>query len=325
MSNHPKITAVLERHLNLSTSGFSIGSFGAIAEFYHTSEEPIIIDKANRMTMMTKRGAIRLEIPENTHPVAYEALSKNHHRWQQGVAFCLPKAEASMNQRKGLTELGADQDAIDNTQQDVILFDMGIEAFNIDFCIRTKDKALVEKLRQSEGQPYEKLSDHIKTEIINTSPCRVVMSKLGRIEIYQAIGKEKTPQGPHTHLLPNLFTKKITHSANTPIPESFVPCLTLHPGNPLVDHFGQNIPFDLPLFNQFKDLLNQWGLIECNEVKKLLIQAVLSGSSPSNFPKPILREARATLRVTLRQMHQQDQFKLHINQWCEYFDTLSYS
>jgi hypothetical protein len=34
------------------------------------------------------------------------------------------------------------------------------------------------------------------------SPTRVILSKLGRIEIYQPIGKEKTPHGPHTHLLP---------------------------------------------------------------------------------------------------------------------------
>ncbi len=317
MTDFSKISAVLEQHLNQVSSSFSIGSFGAIAEFHRSSEESIVLDNTNQLTMMTQRGAIRLEIPENTHPIAYEAISKNQHRWQQGLAFCLPKAEASMHQRKGLTELGIDQDAIDNTQQDSILFDMGIDAYNIDFCIRTKDKKLIDLLRQSAGLSYEKLTDQLKTEIINTSPCHVVMSKLGRIEIFQAIGKEKTPQGPHTHLLPKLFSKKITHSANTPIPENFTPCLTLHPGNPLLDNLGGDIPFDLSLFNQFEELLSQWGLTECNEVKKSIIQAVLSGSSASSFPKPELREARATLRVTLRQMRQQDQYKLHID---KYFD-----
>ncbi len=306
MSDIAKIKAVLKQHLNQASSGFSIGSFGAIAEFHRSSEEPIIIDNTGQLTMMTKRGAIQLKIPDNTYPIAYEAISKNKQRWQQGLAFCLPKAEAGMSRRKGLTELGADKEAIDNTQAEAILFDMGIDAYNIDFCIRTKEKELIKLLRQFEGVPYEKLSDTLKTKIIKASPCRVVQSKLGRIEIYQVIGQEKTPQGPHTHLLPKLFSKKRTHSANTPIPENFAPCLTLHPGNPLVDHFGQSIPFHVSLYNQFEELLNQWGLAECNKLKKALSQAVLSGSSIVDFPKPLSREARATLRVTLRQMAQQE-------------------
>jgi len=320
MSDISKIKAVLEQHLNLASSGFSIGSLGAIAEFHRSSEEAIITDNTEQLTLITEQGAIQLKIPDNTYPIAYEAISKNKQHWQQGLAFCLPKAEAGMSRRKGLTELSADKEAIDSTQTESILFDMGIDAYNIDFCIRVQDQELINLLRQFEGVPYEKLSDKLKTEIIKVSPCRVVMSKLGRIEIYQLIGQEKTPQGPHTHLLPKLFSKKMTHSANTPIPENFVPCLTLHPGNPLVDHFGQSIPFNLSLYNQFEELLNQWGLAECNQLKKSLSQAVLSGSNVVDFPKPISREARATLRVTLRQMAQQEKFAAQIAPWCKYFD-----
>jgi len=112
----------------------------------------------------------------------------------------------------------------------------------------------------------------------------------------------------------------MTHSANTPIPDNFVPCLTLYPGNPLVDHFGQSIPFNLSLYNQFEELLEQWGLAECNKLKKLLSQTVLSGSSAIDFPKPVSREARATLRVTLRQMQQQEQFAVLIAPWLDYFE-----
>jgi hypothetical protein len=299
MSDHKKIIAVLEQHLNLATSSFSIGSFGAIAEFHRTSNEPIIINRANQLIMMTKRGAIQIKIPENVYPVAYEALSKSQQRWQQGVAFCLPKTEARMNQRNGLTELGIDKDAMDNADLDAILFDMGIDAFNIDFCIRTSNKALIDLLRQSEGRSFAELSNNVVDELISTSPTRVVLSKLGRVEIYQPIGQDKTPQGPHTHLLPKLLAKKVTHSANTPIPENYVPCLTLHPANPLLDPSGQNIPFDLSRFNQFEELLSHWGIADCNKVKKSVIQAVLSGGIPSEYPKPMSRETRATLRVTL--------------------------
>ena len=325
MSAHKPITAVLEQHLNLATSSFSIGSFGAIAEFHRTPNEPIVIDKADQLKMMTQRGAIQIKIPANVHPIAYESLSKNHQRWQQGVAFCLPKTQAKMSRRNVLTELGPDKDAINVADSDSILFDMGVDTFNIDFCIRTSDKALIDLLRHSEGHPFSELSNNLVNEVINKSPNRVVLSKLGRVEIYQPIGKDKTPQGPHTHLLPKLLAKKITHSANTPIPKDFVPCLTLHPANPLLDQFGQDMPFNESRFKQFTALLNQWGIVDCNDVKKSLAQAVLSDTIPSDYPKPQTREARATLRVTLRQMQQQGRYHPHINKWSEYFDNLNCS
>ncbi|MEO1896159.1 MAG: hypothetical protein ABGX32_07845, partial [Methylococcales bacterium] len=71
--------------------------------------------------------------------------------------------------------------------------------------------------------------------------------------------------------------------------------------------------------------LNQWGIVDCNDVKKSLAQAVLSDTIPSNYPKPQTREARATLRVTLRQMQQQGHYHPHINKWSEYFDNLNCS
>jgi len=208
MSDILTIKTLLEQHLNQASSGFSIGSFGAIAEFYHRSEEPIIMDNTEQLTLITERGAIRLEMPDNTYPIAYEAVSKNKQRWQQGLAFCLPKAESAMSRRKGLTELGADKEAIDNTQAEAILFDMGIDAYNIDFCIRTKEQELIKLLRQFEGVPYEKLSDTLKTKIIKSSPCRVVQSKLGRIEIYQVIGPKKRLKVLILTYYPSFFQKK---------------------------------------------------------------------------------------------------------------------
>ena len=102
-----------------------------------------------------------------------------------------------------------------------------------------------------------------------------------------------------------------------------MPCLTLHPANPLLDQFGQSISFDLSRFNQFEELLSQWGITDCNNVKKSLAQAILSGMNPSEYPKPTSRETRATLRITLRQMRQLDEYKPHISCWCQYFENLS--
>jgi hypothetical protein len=320
MSDNKIITTTLAQYLASASHSFSIGSFGAIAEFHRDSDEELLIDKTEQLTLVTPRGGIQLNIPEHVQPIAYEALSKHKQRWQQGVAFCLPKAEAKMQQRKTLTELGKDQDSMRVADRHAILFDMGVGADNIDFCIRTADENLLNLLRQAEGQAFAELDDKLKKQLLADSPTRVIISKLGRIEVYQPIGKEKTPQGPHTHLLPQLMAKKATHSANIPIPDTLMPCLTLHPANPLVNQLGQEIPFDLVRFEQFATLFAQWGLESCKQQKKSLLQAVISGTAPEAYPQADSRETRATLRITLRQLNQQKQYKPNINRWLNIYD-----
>lgn len=68
-------------------------------------------------------------------PIAWEALSKNPDRWQQGIALCLPEHDATRSVRAVPTELGADELAIRPEDRDAILFDMGLGQRNLDFCI----------------------------------------------------------------------------------------------------------------------------------------------------------------------------------------------
>jgi hypothetical protein len=320
MSQHSHITRLLAQYLASASHSFSIGSFGAIAEFHRDADEKLIIDKADQLTLMTARGALQFNLAEQVQPIAYEALSQHKQRWQQGVAFCLPKSVAKMHQRNTLTELGTDQHCMLAAEQNAILFDMGVDAYNIDFCIRTADADLIRLLRQAEGQPYAALDSELTNRLMQLSPTRVILSKLGRIEIYQPIGKEKTPHGPHTHLLPKLLAKKATHSANTPIPEPLVPCLSLHPANPLFDALGQEIPFNSTRLEQFLSLFEQFGLTHCRQQKQAVMQAVLSGVAPEDYPQPEQREARATMRVSLRQMYQQTQYHPNIKRWMQYFE-----
>ncbi len=324
MSNLEKISAVLRKHLNSPASSFSIGSFGAIAEFNRDRVEQLTIDRSDQLTIATNRGAIRIVLDKDVQPLAYETLSSNPDRWQQGVAFCLPTAAATRSRRNAITELGPDRDALHKVDREAILFDMGVAAANIDFCVRTDDLSLITLLREAEGQSYLKLASTVWNAVIQTSPPRVVISNLGRFEVYQPIGVTKTPEGPHTHLLPKLLASHRTHSANIPIPSHLTPSLTIHPPNPLVDQNGQFVPFNLSHYKNFNEILDQWGSPDYITEKRDLIQAILSGTIPGEYPKPERRITRAALRITLRQLHQQDKANPHVINWRQYFsDTKS--
>ncbi len=305
MSDPNKIISVLQEHLQSPEHSFSTGSFGAIAEFHRHSNDSVLINQIEQLTLQTNLGGIRLTIPEKTQAIAYETVSANPKRWHQGVAFCLPEKLALQNQRKVLTELGPDHVAIRTEDQQDILFDMGIGAINIDFCIRTRDQQLITLLRTATGKAFLQLSSAVREAIIQASPTRVVISRLGRIEVYQQIGIDKTPEGPHTHLLPKLIKQNRTHAANIPIPKSLIPCVKLHPANPLTNQQGQAITFDSARFKRFDQLLRDWGIPEYIEEKQNWSSAVLANQTDSNAIQARTKLGRTAMRIALRQSRYQ--------------------
>jgi sulfite exporter TauE/SafE len=102
---------------------------------------------------------------------------------------------------------------------------------------------LVEFLREHCGSSTFEHGSPVFPRLLESQPQRVIITRLGRIEVYQAIGGEhtddKTPEGPHTHLLPELLGLNLTHSADVPIKEGWVPCAFLYPKSPVLSEAGE--------------------------------------------------------------------------------------
>lgn len=263
-------------------AGWSIGSFGAIAEFHHDEGEAAVV--TGPLTWATTRGAIRIERLDGVVPIAWEALSKNPERWQHGVVLCLPEAAARRIGRTVLTELGADMNAIRDEDRAAILFDMGLGQANVDFCIRTGDPDLIALLRAEAGRSLFERGNPAMGAILAQHPHRVALSAIGRCEVYQKIGGPDTggvsPLGPHTHVLPKLMAAGRTHSANIPVPAGLMPCATLHPGNPTMTPLGKDRAFDVSLFDRFQGLLSVWGPPGYLVTKHRVWTAIEAGRAP---------------------------------------------
>ena len=297
------IDVVLEAQLRDSQTGWSVGSFGAIAEFHHTEQEPLLV--CEPLARATAQGAIRIDRTKDVTPIAWEALSANPARWQQGVALCLPEAAAASAQRSVLTELGPDAGAILPADRDAILFDMGLGQRNIDFCVRTSDADLIGVLRAAAGTSV--LDDHspAMAAILKAHPHRVAISAIGRCEVFQKIGGPETggvsPTGPHTHVLPKLMAAGRTHSANTPIPENLVPGMMIHPGSPVMTALGAHRDFDRGLYDSFQALMAQWAPAGYMETKRRVWRALEVGEPPEPEGIAVDRLSRAARRIALRQ------------------------
>ncbi|MEM8576838.1 MAG: hypothetical protein AAGF60_03220 [Pseudomonadota bacterium] len=304
-------------------TGWNMGSFGAIAEFHHVVGDPAA-DVTGDLSRATARGGIRIDTLEGVRPVAFETLSPKPYRWSQAVALCLPAAEAAMSQRTVLTELGPDEAAVRAEDAGAILFDMGLAQPQVDFCIRTADPALLSVLRAAEGQSLFAPGNPAMPAILAAHPHRVALTRLGRVEVYQMIGGPDTggtsPEGPHTHVLPKLLRAQRTHSANTPIPEGWVPCAYFHPGNPVFDRMGRDTDFDVGAFDGFQALLQPWGIDDYTAAKSAAWAALAAGQDAQHYPEPPTRLGRAGLRNAIRQWRRKEGDGPVLRAWAARFD-----
>lgn len=301
----------LDNHLQDAGTGWSMGTFGAIAEFHRDAEEPLLSEASDGLQCATSRGAIRLNLPDDVVPVAHETLSADPRRWGYGIALCLSEDRAAMAGRRVITEVGPDKAAVREEDRDAILFDMGLSVLGaacrqVEFCVRTADPELIGVLRAAQGQSVFNPACAAMKAILEAHPNRVALTRLGRVEVYQPIGGPTTggvsPAGPHTHVLPDLLASGRTHSANVPIPEGLVPCAWAYPANPASTAMGRDKPFDPSSYQAFEQVLEAWGVSALVATKKRVRDAIAARENPSAFEEPAGRFERAAVRIELRQL-----------------------
>jgi uncharacterized protein DUF6925 len=205
-------------HLRSAASSWSIGALGAIAEFHRDASEPV---ELGELRAVTARGAIGVLVP---------AGARTFDGGRHGIALCLPESEARMAARTRVTALGRDVDALRAREREALLFDLGLGLANCDFCVRTADAALIDALCRAEGTALLENAPLVEA-LKRASPQRVVRSRAGRIEVFQDIAPDggRSPEGPHTHLLPGLLREGRTHAAGAGVPDGWMPCVTVYP------------------------------------------------------------------------------------------------
>jgi hypothetical protein len=304
-----------------SDVGWSLGTFGAIAEFTRDADEAAALDRNGDMvSVVTARGALRIEAHPALRPIASESLTKES--WSHRVALCLPHDACAMNGRKVLAEIGPDRAALRPEDRDAILFDLGLGALQVDVCVRSRDPIVVEKLRSCAGKSIFAKDSGAMGAILAANPHRIFVSRLGRVEVFQPIPPPdgKSPSGPHTHVLPKLLAHGRTHAATEPLPDDWVPCAHLYPPSPIRDKFGHSRAFQPGHHTAFQTLLTRFGDPQLVALKQWVIESVTAGHEPFAAASPDSRFARATVRVALRQMRASDRSSEALAAWLSAYD-----
>jgi hypothetical protein len=321
MSNLSTISALVAEQLRESSTQWSLGVFGGIAEFSRDRGEVTTIDVAgDAKSAVTARGGVRIAPVAGMRPFASESITKLG--WTHRVALCLPEDACAMHGRTCLTELGPDDAALRPQDRAAILFDLGLGALQSDLCVRVADTDAVVKLRHCVGRPVFEPGNPAMAIILAANPHRVFLSRLGRVEVYQPIppANGQSPDGPHTHVLPKLLRHQRTHAATEPIPAGWVPCAHFYPAHPLKDGLGHARPFDGAVHDAFQRLLATYGDAESCALKARIRSLVAEEHSPFAASENSGRLLRANIRLALRQLKAAGEEAPTLKAWLAAFD-----
>jgi hypothetical protein len=81
-----------------SEVAWSLGTFGALAEFMRDADEPVVLARDDgAVSAVTPRGGLRIARHSDLRPIAWE--SPTTESWSHRVALCLAEAQCAMSGR----------------------------------------------------------------------------------------------------------------------------------------------------------------------------------------------------------------------------------
>jgi hypothetical protein len=316
---------VLRAHLDDRASSWSIGGYGAIAEFHWLpADHPG--DRCDDLRAITDAGALSLELRDDVVPYPYLGVSRHPDRWLQGIALCLPWRRARRGARAVLTELGSDANALRGQDRDAVLFDLGLALPHVDACVRSASPALLHALRAGCGRSLLESGNTVMAAIREANPHRVFLSQLGRVEVYQPIGRAghhpPTPLGPHTHVLPRLLAAQRANAEDNDAPAYHRACAYLYPKHPLVDNLGKRKAYDRDAHAHFTALMERWGDPRFLAERRRTMRAIRAGEDARRYQAPTDSKGRYALRIAIRELAQQMGDTDIIQAWRSRFDRV---
>jgi hypothetical protein len=216
-----------------TTSGtWVMGVVGGMGEFLRPPDtNTVVTANGEFVTAVTEGGALRMRLGEAVWALTLDADGATMAKSR--VILAVAVARGSIPVRSGLTDLGLDTEAIDPRARGDVLFDLGLDREEARFCIRTGDKTIKHLLEAHAGTPVDDVLRHIGGTLVTANPVRVIETVVGRMEISSPIPPpdSTSPEGPHTHLLPDQLATKRAVPVGLDLPPAFLPGAIFYPGS----------------------------------------------------------------------------------------------
>ena len=205
-----------------------IGVVGAVAEFTAAQDEEVdVYVDGDDITAHTQNGAMRVKINDDVRALTFDPPD-----WERGarIVLAVKRERGRLPVASGVVDLGPDTDALVQ-EQNAKLYDLGLGRKEGRFCVRLGEGAAREALNGSTGLTFPQALPMIAGPLVAECPTRVVESALGRIEVQGQIPPPdaKSPDGPHTHLLPDHLETGRALPVGMDLPRAYLPGAIFYP------------------------------------------------------------------------------------------------
>jgi predicted Fe-S protein YdhL (DUF1289 family) len=204
-----------------------LGVVGAVAEFRPApGEDATLTWDGPALVARTSGGSLRLILDDRVRALAFPQYDG-----QPILALAVLRERGGPPRAHGLTPLGPDHDAIEATDRTAPLFDLGLGRKEARFCLRMAPGPLADQMSTAAGAELPALLSSKGASLLAASPVRVVETALGRAEVATPIPLPggRSPDGPHTHLLPDHLATGLATPVSLPVPRAYFPGALLYP------------------------------------------------------------------------------------------------
>lgn len=205
-----------------------IGVVGAVAEFTAAKGEGVkVCTDGDDITAYTRNGAIRVKINDDIRALTFDA---HDGAAEPRIVLAVKRERGRLPRAHGVADLGPDRMAL-LPEEHAKLYDLGLARKDGRFCVRLAEGAAQNALDMSAGQAFTAALPTLAGPLVAESPTRVVESALGRIEVQGAIPPPNatSPDGPHTHLLPEHIATGRALPAGMDLPRAYLTGAVYYP------------------------------------------------------------------------------------------------
>ena len=205
-----------------------IGVVGAVAEFTTAQNANVDVHvDGDDIAARTQNGAMRVKINDDVRALTFDPTD-----WERGarIVLAVKRERGCLPVASGVADLGPDTDAL-LQEQNTKLYDLGLSRKEGRFCVRSGEGAAQQALDKATGLAFAQALPIVAGSLVAESPTRVVESALGRIEVQGKIPPPdaKSPDGPHTHLLPDHLETGRALPVGMDLPRAYLPGAIFYP------------------------------------------------------------------------------------------------
>lgn len=214
--------------LEVGRGTWVIGVVGAVAEFTAAADADVQVHtEGDDVTAYTQNGAIRMTINEDVRALTFDPPGLTR---KPRIALAVKRERGRLPVADGVADLGPDGSAL-LEERDTKTYDLGLCRKAGRFCVRLKSGSARMALDGAKGMTFTQALPIVGSALVAESPIRVVESVLGRIEVQGQIPppNAKSPDGPHTHLLPDHLETGRALPTGMDLPRAYLPGAVFYP------------------------------------------------------------------------------------------------